>query len=745
MKLLGYSNRWSVRPGGAIDFHVSSEVGDFRVDLVRLIHSDANPAGPGFKQEFIDSDVCGIYPGRAQRIRTGSCMLIDDISFPPAGWTMTAWLWPTTPGRGLQGLVTRCDPALLAGWELVIADGRLELRLGEGASAQRLQGRHTLREREWYFICFGYDAQTRQVFLHYQRREFAPQEHERTRLSKLCDRPPEQIASAPLSIASRWSSEDSDRPHPTACYNGKLADVRLFAGSLSDAQIDSLYAGEVPLDLLEQRLADWDFARDMAGAAVADRSGNERHGRLFNLPTRAVTGPGFKGDTERFHEAPEQYNAIHFHDDDLEDAGWPRSFTLNVPTDFKSGVYAVLLRSDEGHQDHVPFFVCPPAGRATARIAVLVPTLSYLAYANESLQMQSMLGALIPLRNAHLDAQAHAYIRQQHLLSTYGTHSDGSGVCYASLLRPCLGSLRPTQRARARNAPHKLGMDLYLIDWLEAKSIRYDVITDHELHREGAGLLNNYRAVISGTHAEYWTGAMLDALESYQKAGGRFICLSGNTMYWVSALDERGVVMEVRRFGGTRSWTCEPGQEFISLSGERGGLWRHRGRAPQRYTGVGMAAQGFDRNAPYKRTQASRDPRAAFIFDGIEEELIGDFPALNLTYGAGGYEIDRADFQLGTPAHALVVASATEFSNCYQRTVEECEVTTPFTGGVDDAQIRADMVFFECPNGGAVFSVGSISWCSALSYNGYQNSVSRVLHNVITAFAAEGPLPGARV
>jgi N,N-dimethylformamidase len=181
----------------------------------------------------------------------------------------------------------------------------------------------------------------------------------------------------------------------------------------------------------------------------------------------------------------------------------------------------------------------------------------------------------------------------------------------------------------------------------------------------------------------------------------------------------------------------------MGFTGEMGGLWWRAGRPPQTLVGNGFIAQGFDASSPYRRTEASRDPRAAFIFEGVEEDLIGDFPALNLTYGAAGYEIDRADFQLGTPAHALVLASATDFSNCYQRTAEECEVTTPFSGGADDAQIRADMVFFECPNGGAVFSVGSISWCSALSYNGYENSVSRVLHNVVTAFAAEGPLPGA--
>ena len=58
-------------------------------------------------------------------------------------------------------------------------------------------------------------------------------------------------------------------------------------------------------------------------------------------------------------------------------------------------------------------------------------------------------------------------------------------------------------------------------------------------------------------------------------------------------------------------------------------------------------------------------------------------------------------------------------------------------GGSVNAQVRADMVYFEGPNGGAVFSVGSITWCGGLSHNGYRNNVSRITENVLRAFAAE--------
>jgi len=54
--------------------------------------------------------------------------------------------------------------------------------------------------------------------------------------------------------------------------------------------------------------------------------------------------------------------------------------------------------------------------------------------------------------------------------------------------------------------------------------------------------------------------------------------------------------------------------------------------------------------------------------------------------------------------------------------------------------VRSDMVYFEGPGGGAVFSVGSISWCSCLSYNHGQNNVSRITENVLRRFSSGEPI-----
>lgn len=125
----------------------------------------------------------------------------------------------------------------------------------------------------------------------------------------------------------------------------------------------------------------------------------------------------------------------------------------------------------------------------------------------------------------------------------------------------------------------------------------------------------------------------------------------------------------------------------------------------------------------------------AFIFQGIQDdEIIGNFGLA--MGGAAGDELDRLDYQLGTPLHALVLASSAGHSDHYQPMVEEIfELkSSRVYGGSVNPDVRADVVYFETANQGAVFSVGSISWCGSLSHDHYNNNVSRITENVLRGF-----------
>lgn len=63
--ITGYSDRISARPGETVRFYVHSEQGEaYRAHIVRLIHGDTDPNGPGYKEEEIDTAGNGDYPGR---------------------------------------------------------------------------------------------------------------------------------------------------------------------------------------------------------------------------------------------------------------------------------------------------------------------------------------------------------------------------------------------------------------------------------------------------------------------------------------------------------------------------------------------------------------------------------------------------------------------------------------------------------------------------------------------------------
>ena len=104
MPIVGYGDRWSVQPGETIRFMVSAEVPRYQARVVRLIHGDTNPAGPGFKARPVASSIEGDYEGRVQDYHPGSFAVVPDADAlqPGNGLTLSAWVFPTTPGEQPQ-------------------------------------------------------------------------------------------------------------------------------------------------------------------------------------------------------------------------------------------------------------------------------------------------------------------------------------------------------------------------------------------------------------------------------------------------------------------------------------------------------------------------------------------------------------------------------------------------------------------------------------------------------------------
>ena len=146
----------------------------------------------------------------------------------------------------------------------------------------------------------------------------------------------------------------------------------------------------------------------------------------------------------------------------------------------------------------------------------------------------------------------------------------------------------------------------------------------------------------------------------------------------------------------------------------------------------------MDESSYFRRLPDSRDPRAAWVFEGVDGETFGDHGLIQ--GGASGLELDRYDLSLGTPPETLLLAYSEGHTDQYLRVVEEIPVTRNGIGGTQDPGVRGDVVLFTTPGGGAVFSGSSIAWSASLSWNDYDNDVARITGNVLERFRAEGPI-----
>ena len=523
--------------------------------------------------------------------------------------------------------------------------------------------------------------------------------------------------------------------------NGKIDRPRLSARALDEAEIRALEDPSFQGMRTAGVVGVWDFSRRMESESIEDISGNQLHGRTLNLPVRAMKGANWTGEEMNWRHAPGSTGRCTFTTTaSTTPAGRPISLT--VPASLRSGLYAAHLRCGDD-EEFIPFVVRATPGQTGNRIAYLVPTASYMAYANEHMPTDAPLAQLLTdqvavLRKNDVFLSEH----REYGNSCYDVHSDGAGVCYTSRLRPIL-NMRPKYRSwlgGRGSALWQFNADTHVTDWLEAQGYGYDCLSDEDLHYQGEAALGDYDVLVTSSHSEYWSKEMWDAVDAFRGRGGRIISMGGNTWYWRVAFNPSVPgVMEVRRNeDGTRAWAAEPGEYYHSFTGEYGGLWRRQGRPPQMIAGNGFIAQGFDDSSYYLRQEGSFDPRARFIFEGIaDDERIGDFGLVG--NGAAGLELDHVDRLLGSPPNTLVLASSTGHSDIYQVVAEEILINYPGTGGTVSPLVKADLVFYETAAGGAVFSTGSIAWAGSLSHNGYDNNVSRIMRNVLNRFLTPSP------
>jgi len=242
-----------------------------------------------------------------------------------------------------------------------------------------------------------------------------------------------------------------------------------------------------------------------------------------------------------------------------------------------------------------------------------------------------------------------------------------------------------------------------LLGWLEREGFAHDVWAETQLHA-GTLDLDAYRVVILDQHPEYWSREMYFLLKSWVfERGGKLMYLGGNGIHCeVEFVTPTAAIhhnTDLSEWLATRSFEDVPEALVPSRFGRRV-------ENEANLLGVSTTLTGAGTGAPYRVVAPDH---WAFEGTGLGEGGIFGEAWLDMRNdggGASGHETDKRNGS--TPSNAVLLAKGMNVNN----------------GG-------GEIVTFETPSGGAVYSVGSISYVSSLPVD---DLLSQVTANVLRRF-----------
>lgn len=386
--------------------------------------------------------------------------------------------------------------------------------------------------------------------------------------------------------------------------------------------------------------------------------------------------------------------------------GYPANFTAQqVIAPEKSGLYYFHAETESGEFFSFPWVVAP--ARPQARIAVLASTNTWNAYNNFGGRSNYVNTNGLPPRptvNARQD------------LGRYSA-APGGVWQYRNEDYPPLSFDRPepfnhipretqaTDPIRGRQACHLVPAEWRLLAWLEREGFAYDFYSDAQLHH-GELDLDAYEVLIISTHPEYWTQMQYKRVKEWvYERGGKLMYLGGN-----------GIDCEVDYptpdTMHCNTWLPGPDRALVFTHPEDGRHYdcrfHYTVESPAQLLGVVFTEPGIGTGAPYRVVDAEHP---LFAGTGLKN---GDTFGANSLHerspgGASGHETDKRS--ASTPANAKILAQG----------------LNPGSGG-------AEMVTYETESGGAVFSVGSITWPACLLSDVQISHITRnVLEGMLSA------------
>jgi hypothetical protein len=444
-------------------------------------------------------------------------------------------------------------------------------------------------------------------------------------------------------------------------------------------------------------------------------------------------------------------------DADAHGCRWPVSLTLTVPEQWQSGYYVVTFRAHGAPADravsHAAFVVRAAADRR--RALLVIATNTYNAYNDwggcslytgaKEVSFRRPYGRGMIVRDDVERDDRKARPRR------FREDPDVEGSVY--------------QEYRFQHGyPGYMGSSGWFtyerrfVEWAERDGIEFDYAISSDLE-DDPGVVDGYALVIGAGHDEYWSAPQRDTIEAYVRAGGNYVSMSGNTMFWQVRLDRDGDTMVCHKYSAhdTDPVVAEGRPQLMT------GMWSDPlvGRPETSFLGAGSAwglYSRFGRATPRGSGAFTvyRDDHWLLAGTGLRYgDLLGADDGV-VGYETVGCRITFDDYQLpvtaggdGTPSDVEIVAF-TPSSNLgmgdYPASIAALSdqgdlefIATRLYGNVDDdsiARVRhGNAVIVVCRpfgrGGGEVVTIGSTDWVFGLAAD---PAVAQVTRNALHRF-----------
>jgi len=728
----------SVAAGEEIGFHVSSTE-KYRFSLVRL---GAEPHSTA-KDKTLFTEVGAIAP---RPIFPGSYVhFAKPVDRNAAKLTVSCWFRPFRVNGPRQAIIAQQRDDSHGGFGLFLEGGKVFLVAGQQSKDHRVEVPKKVKARRWYHVAASISRKKTGVELTLWLD--GKQVKQSSQLDAVSKNGSNKKEAAPLRIGASGHGKLAGH-----FFDGDVACCAFYGAELSKEQIQKIYRRRGLATIHDPKpLAFWDFSAE-TGSDLRDATGNGHDGQIVNQGTWMVGGPSFDaGSVNKYDKRydprkdPKRGHALRLASDDLYDCRWPIVHRVRIPKNAKSGFYCGRFdykKNGKSLQHNVTFVVRAKAQVRPAPIVVLAATNTWRAYNWYPFTDNRPAG-----RHNWGSGEVGRSTTDKSLPSycLYRDHQSGQPTYKVGLNVPCETG-DPYRCYRGSDLWGQWVANERLAHlWLDRHGYQYDVITDMDLHANADHLKGRKVLMILG-HSEYWSAKAYKTVERYLKSGGNVVVLSANSVFWRVEFDDTSSAMHCRKFGTGMlgsAWT-KPGELYHGKDSSRGGLMRFCG-----YPGwglIGLETAGWCHGMKFMPYTATKTEH--FLFNkphkvGLKSgEQFGFFKNIGMV--GHEYDVRPSILVKATPKMPPGYEGVKDPSG--MTVLAECRSKNKIADyhanenmqRVNPSGVCSEILYWQRPNGGRVFNIGSVAAPWGLYYD---RRVGLLVQNVLDHFGVKLPSP----